>query len=992
MVETQTAGSDVSTRSGAAVAPGVSSSEVTAVIDPSVAEVERRARGSAPTLVTTSEPASAGSDMSAFIPHGVSPESVGRLRGAPGFSTLSLVDQRRFLEAYAVAQRHPGPSVSRAQIETSFMGLLDRDISGTPMLLTRDATGQRSLLDHIHLIATHPGDLLSPGLRQHRSALVLSLVCEAGSSLHAVNQGAYASCCPAVANRYLAGNSPAEYARIIQELATTGSADLVREGERTSMQLEYDPQSAMGGSLRERSISESVFQCSLMNLVGSYENGLDPFQIERMYEAIFSEGYGRIDEPIEILAALEQVTMAGDPNMVSLKWETSGMHANHAVEILAVVSEADVIIQDGREVLVLQFGADSISLEVTEALRTELAQGRVVIGRNPWGGGYDAPEGIGAYAIDKAAATFWMSEATFAERVNFAMVPGGEFGVTAWPGGADGARGFERSLTVFDADIGPFNSSSHDGYVPFSRRSLHAQQEEQRRAAEQEAVRRSVEGTSSAERRPGPHDWQSFFQSDSTPLHLRTDGVDRFVNSARVAERNGIRIGSPEHLVIAEQDSIDGRPAGFSLARRIDVSRGIQAALNSTGSREEKQQRILNYIRETPAEFSAAVEALARDGDHRQYIEDLFEGSFPPEVEEALRLHDIVREDIQQAEEVERVESQALAAQREQDFQAIRLALTSGDVHAYFRAMNPHLYDYSRQPFTAEDFRAFDPLIARTFGGGCTLESQVELSFRGEEESFALAQLSGNPGINAAAYLGISLYDWGTWEQSAADAMGYYQSWRATQEAAPDLRQAWTAWIDFRGSGERSLDARLEGEVSGADKRLLMTILDLPEDQLQMGRFYADAMNLKYPLGARTFSYEINRRLRDMSPDEVRVLDGVLQQTYGTSLTEMSNDRGNSRTETGRLFQRRHSILIEGNAAQNPEFIAIGFRLDVLSRSITPDHQQRVESLSSEDREVVLSEYRRLCGRDLTGDLASDRFSLARRLEEETRLRYYHHR
>ncbi|RIL05717.1 MAG: hypothetical protein DCC75_11470 [Proteobacteria bacterium] len=379
--------------------------------------------GAAPSVKAVSPGVSERSlDVPTNLHTDLSRSQLGDILSDRNFKNLGISNQNKFLQVLS-ATLAANSDHHTVEIYNEFLKLLDRQVKGEQLLFQKDRdTTAQTVLDHLHILATHPEEKLDSALILNRGEILRSMIEEINCADTEMNQGkVYATCTQTTAFTQLARSNPAEYARLIQEIVTQGQARLVEEdpetGERrlsTELALPYTSSALLQEALNERSVTESLLQNGVNLMVGAYQDGLYQGQVETIYEAIFGLPFERLDnkgeraiDPDKIVDELRRVTTDGcGKNMVSLVTDMKGKHANHALEVLAI---------EGNQVLL----------------------------RNPWGKEFLDAAALNGRIVDAERSIYSMSLDEFKQRLNYAMLTSADassrFGLT--PGWDDPVYG-----------------------------------------------------------------------------------------------------------------------------------------------------------------------------------------------------------------------------------------------------------------------------------------------------------------------------------------------------------------------------------------------------------------------------------------------------------------------------------------------------------------------------------------------------------------------
>lgn len=269
----------------------------------------------------------------------------------------------------------------------AFLSLLNQKLDGASALLSKDKDGA-TLLDNLHTVI-NAENFSDPKLASRKGELLSSLIQEVANSGN-INQGVYATCVLTAGLHRLAEDRPAEYARMVVELATKGKSEL---GAGENIYFDRTALERTNG----RTLSESLAQTSLLGFVKGYEQGLTATQAEIFYEKLFNEPFKRMDNGYESREAiLSEIVASNGKNMASIRYG-SGAHVYHAIEV------GDI--KDGR-----------------------------VYFYNPHGAEYKTYGNIGARLEDEGKALYSMTVDEFMGRLNYVIVkdndPNAKFGTT----------------------------------------------------------------------------------------------------------------------------------------------------------------------------------------------------------------------------------------------------------------------------------------------------------------------------------------------------------------------------------------------------------------------------------------------------------------------------------------------------------------------------------------------------------------------------------
>ena len=297
------------------------------------------------------------------------------------FLALDQESQAKFLALRDEALAQATSSQEKTQVEQALQAFLRHKLGYEPSLMCKDKDGN-TLLDNLHSLYTAS---LEPGLQGRRVDILCNLADEITNPNKNINQGAiYATCVATAAALKMAREfQPAEYARLICQLATQGSASL-HHGHHIVLSSHSLQDSAMIG----RSLTESMLQTALGNMVGAYHDGVYTGQFEQMCEALFGVAFERLDnsDTARLISEAGSALQRGSQGVciASVRTDIDGKHANHALLI-------------------------------------ESIDNGYVYFRNPWGAEYSHPEAVGAKEVSGQEQLFRMSLQEFKARVNFVM-------------------------------------------------------------------------------------------------------------------------------------------------------------------------------------------------------------------------------------------------------------------------------------------------------------------------------------------------------------------------------------------------------------------------------------------------------------------------------------------------------------------------------------------------------------------------------------------
>jgi hypothetical protein len=224
--------------------------------------------------------------------------------------------------------------------------VMKRDIKGTPALMSKTLGGASTLIDELDRFESKN---LAPNVQPaSKKRAMEDLLKEVANPHRYINQGDRGTCTCTSMSFNLALSNPAEYARLVTDLATTGQAKLANGATITP------PADAFANDTSRRSVGERLFQSALMNYAtgGTYQNASKNTGLE-------------LDEQVRALGGLYGKSFTSIPNMAG-----------------AGLAATKMAIESGRVPVYarMEWGGGGHAVEV---LKVE--DGKVYI-RNPWGG------------------------------------------------------------------------------------------------------------------------------------------------------------------------------------------------------------------------------------------------------------------------------------------------------------------------------------------------------------------------------------------------------------------------------------------------------------------------------------------------------------------------------------------------------------------------------------------------------------------------------
>ncbi len=379
----------------------------------------------------------------------ISDELMQTVKEQKGWSTLPETDKQRFIDVAEYCLRHDASSTAQKEISDSLLRLLntsttDRNGQNVSVLLHQDKDNlanaeERTVLGHLHKLTNCE---VKEAVQPVRDRYLVGLIKELADPQVEINQGKDTTCAPTTNEGQQSRKDPAEYARIVSELAINGKARLCVSDTKTNevrlaVETYGEPMFKLASNtpsekeLGGRSYSEYFYQKAAMEYAGAVDGGLYNGASEKLAEHLFGKAARRIDgncqydeettalrksagidtnagktaEQVnqEILTELKRTIDEGNGgyNMAALKWGAKGdLHQNHVTEVVDM---------DGSSVYI----------------------------RNPWGKDFlEVPSGINATLVDSEKAIYKMPKEEFCRLVNSVLVSADEshgkvaFGIT----------------------------------------------------------------------------------------------------------------------------------------------------------------------------------------------------------------------------------------------------------------------------------------------------------------------------------------------------------------------------------------------------------------------------------------------------------------------------------------------------------------------------------------------------------------------------------
>jgi len=299
-----------------------------------------------------------------YIKDPQSSHELGMLFTEEKFAKMSNADKEKMLNVFDNAT-----PASRKELRE----LLNKEVNGKSALLATTSNGTTTL-DNLDRLARTPlqasiTDLA--GAPQNKSKVMEDVIKELNKPSQNLNQDNKGTCTVTSMTHTLAEHNPAEYARIVTDLATTGQSKIAN-GDTITPPADGFPQDNSN-----RSVSERLFQSALMNYGrpgagyqnwnkagfpqaggGTVDNGFPPngsnlgaLDNKRVMEGLFNKKMERYTDKLPDRIKTE-IGKGNGPVFTGVRWG----NGNHAIEI------------------------------------TKIEGGRVYF-RNPWGPGAVAPNG-----------------------------------------------------------------------------------------------------------------------------------------------------------------------------------------------------------------------------------------------------------------------------------------------------------------------------------------------------------------------------------------------------------------------------------------------------------------------------------------------------------------------------------------------------------------------------------------------------------------------
>ena len=301
-----------------------------------------------------------------------------KLTSDPRFGAMSTADKTKTLNVF----ENTTPAGRGA-----LMTLMHKDINGTPALLSKGTGKTGPLIDQLDRLSTtnlDPRVADASGTPANKKQVTEDLLKELASPSQNINQHNRGTCTVTSMSYNLANQNPAEYARLVTDLATTGKSKLANGDTITP------PADAFIQDNSNRSVGERMLQSSLMNYgaKGNYQNWnagpdgvrgtpddgfADPTNpTSRSLDGIPPNGGGLVyDQQIKVLEGLT--------NKSYEHYDGSWNFRNDKVDIFEKTKD-QLKAGNGPVYTRLDWAGGGHAVEVTK-----IENGRVYF-RNPWGG------------------------------------------------------------------------------------------------------------------------------------------------------------------------------------------------------------------------------------------------------------------------------------------------------------------------------------------------------------------------------------------------------------------------------------------------------------------------------------------------------------------------------------------------------------------------------------------------------------------------------
>ncbi|MCI0415844.1 peptidoglycan-binding protein [bacterium] len=243
--------------------------------------------------------------------------------------------------------------------KAALVDVVKRDVNGTPGLMTKTIDGKGTLLEQVerlHFSNLSPKILDARGNPADKTQVVEDLLKEIANPYRNINQSNRGTCSCTSMTFNLALSNPAEFGRIVTDLATTGQSKLA--GGVTIK----PPADAFAQDNSRRSVGERLFQSALMSYArdGDYQNN-----VRKKSGKVTDTGGTLAHQEVKVLSALHGKSYISLPNAA-----LTGFHQTKKYVDAGKVPVYAALKWDGA----------GHAVEVTK-----IANGRVYF-RNPWGG------------------------------------------------------------------------------------------------------------------------------------------------------------------------------------------------------------------------------------------------------------------------------------------------------------------------------------------------------------------------------------------------------------------------------------------------------------------------------------------------------------------------------------------------------------------------------------------------------------------------------
>ena len=264
------------------------------------------------------------------------------------FASLSNADKAKVLNVFENAT----PAGRR-----ELRHLLNKEVNGKPALLATSPGSSATTLDHLNRLAEtplHSAITDSTGSPQNKSKVMEDVLKEINKPSQNLNQGNKGTCTVTSMTHTLAEQNPAEYARIVTDLATTGQSKIANGNTITP------PADGFAQDNSDRSVSERLLQSALMNYArpgsgyqnwnktgfptssgGTVDNGFPPngnglvaADNMRIMQGLYGKQMVNHTDKAKLQAQIQNEINKGNvPIFTGVNW---GAGQAHAIEVLKI--------------------------------------------------------------------------------------------------------------------------------------------------------------------------------------------------------------------------------------------------------------------------------------------------------------------------------------------------------------------------------------------------------------------------------------------------------------------------------------------------------------------------------------------------------------------------------------------------------------------------------------------------------------------------------